>query len=109
MIRPISAAFFFTVYSFYKYVESNQSNTCSRKKLWQQKQTLFLQCFSLFLRPSVSSPQNKESMIAGELPRKDGRKGRVTSSNAILASFPIRLESLSFFQGVGSDVITFQM
>ena len=48
--------FSFTVHMFYKYVESNWSNTRDRKKPSQvQDQPLFLQCSPLFLRASVFS------------------------------------------------------
>ena len=48
---------------FYKYVESNRSNTRDRKKPSQvQDQPLFLQCSPLFLRVSVSSLLNKKSI-----------------------------------------------
>ena len=62
-IRPISETFFFTIHSFYKYVQLNQSNTRDRKKTSQQEHTLFLQCSSLFLHASVSSLLNKESVL----------------------------------------------
>ena len=48
---------------FYKYVESNRSNTRDRKKPSQvQDQPLFLQSYPLFLRESVSSLLNKKSI-----------------------------------------------
>ena len=48
---------------FYKYVESNRSNTRDRIKPSQvQDQPLFLQCSPLFLRASVSSLLNKKSI-----------------------------------------------
>ena len=48
---------------FYKYVESNRSNTRDRKKPSQvQDQPLFRQCSPLFLRASVSSLLNKKSI-----------------------------------------------
>ena len=48
---------------FYKYVESNRSNTRDHKKPSQvQDQPLFLQCSPLFLRASVSSLLNKKSI-----------------------------------------------
>ena len=53
-IRPINVTFFFTVHSFYEYVQSNQSNTRDRRKRLQQEQTFFLQS-SLFFCAFVSS------------------------------------------------------
>ena len=54
-IRSISVTFFFHGPLFFKYVESNQSNTLDREKPSQQNQTIFLHCSSLFLRASVFS------------------------------------------------------
>ena len=82
-IRPISVTFFFTIYSSYKYVQSNQSNTGGHKKKlatsanffpsmlfflrtpvsWSTKQRVNYHhhfapemCFLLFLEPSRGSP-----------------------------------------------------
>ena len=65
-ICSIRGRFFFTVHSSYKYVQLNQRNTLEHKnkKSFQQEQTFFLQCSSLFFHESVSSPLNKESMDA---------------------------------------------
>ena len=52
-IRPISVTFFSTVHSFYKYVQSSQSNTRYRKKTFTTRANFF-QCLFLFLRASVS-------------------------------------------------------
>ena len=41
LICPIKVTFFFTVNSFYKYVQSNQSNVRDRKILSHHKQMLF--------------------------------------------------------------------
>ena len=54
--------FFFTAHSRCEYVQSNQSNTRDRKKPSQQEQ-IFFQSSSLFLRGSVSSLLNEESMV----------------------------------------------
>ena len=40
-IRPISVTFFFTVHSFYKYVQSSQSNTRYRKKTFTTRTNFF--------------------------------------------------------------------
>ena len=40
-IRPISVTFFFTVYSFYEYVQSNQQNARDRKKILRNQSKLF--------------------------------------------------------------------
>ena len=65
-ICSIRGRFFFTVHSSYKYVQLNQRNTLEHKnkKSFQQEQTFFLQCSSLFFHVSVSSPLNEESMYA---------------------------------------------
>ena len=54
---------FFSFLLFFEHVESNQSNMRDHKKPSQQEQPFFLQSSSLFLRASVSSLLNKESMI----------------------------------------------
>ena len=61
-ICSIRGTFFFTVHSFYKYVQSNQQNTHEHKKSFQREQTFFLQCSSLFFLVSVCSLPNIESM-----------------------------------------------
>ena len=62
-IRPISVTFFFTVHSFYEYVQSNQLHTHDRKNLSQQEQPFFFNALLFFLGVSVSSLLNKESMV----------------------------------------------
>ena len=51
--------FFFSVRSFYEYVQSNRSNTRDRKN-FVTRANFFLQCSCLFLRAFVS---NKESIM----------------------------------------------
>ena len=72
-ICPISVTLFFTVHSFYEYVQSNQSNARDRKKPLQQEQSFFLQCFSLFLRASVSSLLSKESKLGRMMGAKSSK------------------------------------
>ena len=55
--------FAFLHISFFEHVESNQSNTRDHKKPSQQEQPFFPQSSFLFLRASVFSLLNKESMI----------------------------------------------
>ena len=54
---------FFSLLLFFEHVELNQSNMRDHKKPSQQEQPFFLQSSSLFLRASVSSFLNQESMI----------------------------------------------
>ena len=61
LVRSVGVTFF-TVHSFYEYIQSNQSNTRDRKKYSQQEQLFFFQCFSLFLRASVSGLLNKDGL-----------------------------------------------
>ena len=56
--------FVFTAHSFYKYVQSNQSNTRDRKNVCHKSKLFFLQCSSLFLSANVSCLLNKKSMVS---------------------------------------------
>ena len=47
-IRPISVTFFFTVHLFYKYVQSSQSNTRSRKKTFTTRANFFFNAHFFF-------------------------------------------------------------
>ena len=58
-ICSIRGTFFFTVHSFYEYIQSNQWNMHEHKKSFQQELTFFLQCTSLFLLVSICSQLNK--------------------------------------------------
>ena len=59
LICPIKVTFFFTVNSFYKYVQSNQSNVRGRKILSHHKQMLFLQSLLIFSAICLQSTKQK--------------------------------------------------
>ena len=58
--RPVSVTFFFTVHSFYEYVQSNQWNMRDSKKPLEQEQTFFQR--PSFFCAFVFGPLNEESI-----------------------------------------------
>ena len=62
-VRPVSVTFFFTVHSFYEYVQSIQLNSRNGKKIRNKSKLFYSMLFSFSPRICIWST-NKETMIA---------------------------------------------